>query len=107
MTAHKHLVLTHSGRPADMKTYAASDEVDFVIVGSGVGGGTVARELSRKGFSVVVREQGPLLNANDFSHDEFYGGLVHKVKSLTNDTAVQPQSVRKKESDTARKAGWA
>ena len=54
-----------------MRTYKPTDEVDFVIVGSGAAGGVMARELSRNGYSVVVLEQGPWLNERDFNHDEF------------------------------------
>jgi len=52
-----------------MKAYRPSDEVDFVIVGSGAAGGVMAHELARSGFSVVVLEQGPWLTEKDFSHD--------------------------------------
>ena len=52
-----------------MKTYRPSDEVDFVIVGSGAAGGVMAHELARSGFSVVVLEQGPWLTEKDFSHE--------------------------------------
>ena len=31
---------------------------DFVVVGSGVGGATVAKELSIRGFNVTVLEKG-------------------------------------------------
>ena len=51
--------------------YALDEAVDFVIVGSGSAGGIIARELSGKGFSVVVLEQGPFREASEFSHDEF------------------------------------
>jgi len=61
MSGHPH----HPDEPArllpPMRTYAPTDEVDFVIVGSGAAGGVMARELSRNGFSVVVLEQGPWL----------------------------------------------
>src|SRR5208337_4166332 len=40
-------------------TYQPSDEVDFVIIGSGAAGGVLAKELSTNGFRVVVLEQGP------------------------------------------------
>jgi choline dehydrogenase-like flavoprotein len=50
--------------------YKLSDEVDFLIVGSGAAGGVLARELSAAGHSVVVLEQGPYRTAADFKHDE-------------------------------------
>jgi choline dehydrogenase-like flavoprotein len=42
---------------------APPDEADFVIVGSGAGGGAAARALSRAGRSVIVLEEGPLVTA--------------------------------------------
>jgi choline dehydrogenase-like flavoprotein len=45
----------------DQPKYKTSDEVDFVIVGSGAAGGVLAKELSTNGFRVVVLEQGPYL----------------------------------------------
>jgi hypothetical protein len=36
------------------QTYRDSEQVDFVIVGSGASGGVIARELSRAGLSVVL-----------------------------------------------------
>ena len=41
--------------------YRTTDVVDFVIVGSGAAGGVLAKELSTRGHSVVVLEQGPRL----------------------------------------------
>ena len=41
-----------------MKQYRPSSEVDFVVIGSGAGGGIMAKQLSLAGFSVVVLEQG-------------------------------------------------
>ena len=54
-----------------MVTYPTRTEVDFVVVGSGAAGGIVAKELSTAGFSVVLLEQGPHLQAADFRHDEW------------------------------------
>lgn len=53
-----------------MRRYAPREEVDFVVIGSGPGGGSVARELSRRGFSVLVLEQGKWYQRGDFDHDE-------------------------------------
>ena len=50
--------------------YKPSEEVDFVIIGSGAAGGILAKELSAGGFRVVVLEQGPYLTESDFTHDE-------------------------------------
>jgi choline dehydrogenase-like flavoprotein len=50
--------------------YATTDQVDFVIVGSGAAGGVLAKELSTNGFSVVVLEQGPYVRPFQFRHDE-------------------------------------
>lgn len=84
-----------------MKTYRPTDEVDFVIIGSGAAGGVMAHELARSGFSVVVLEQGPWLTEKDFSHDPL-NNRYHPEKSLSQ-TADQPHTFRAKEADTAKK----
>lgn len=104
MTAEHSHPLRLLQQPA-MKTYAPTDEVDFVIVGSGAAGGVMARELSRNGFSVVVLEQGPWLTERDFSHDNFFT-TIHPEKSLTNLFNDQPGTAREKEKDKAQKSGW-
>ena len=50
----------------DLPKYKTSDEVDFVVIGSGAAGGILAKELSTNGFRVVVLEQGPYLTESDF-----------------------------------------
>ncbi|MEH6566249.1 MAG: GMC family oxidoreductase [Halopseudomonas sp.] len=54
-----------------MREYAEDEAVDFAIVGSGAGGGTLACKLAEAGFSVVVFDAGawwrPL---EDFASDE-------------------------------------
>ncbi|MEW5917839.1 MAG: GMC family oxidoreductase [Gemmatimonadota bacterium] len=52
-------------------TFPISSTVDFIVVGSGAAGGIIAKELSTRGFSVVVLEQGPRIEQNQFEHDEF------------------------------------
>src|SRR5271169_3442294 len=74
-----------------MVTYKPSDEVDFVIIGSGAAGGVLAKELSTNGFKVVVLEQGPYLTANDFSHDEVKVLYEHFI---TNNPKTQPNTFR-------------
>lgn len=71
--------------------FKPSEEVDFVVIGSGAAGGVVAKELSVAGFSVVVLEQGPYLRERDFTHDEF-GVAVQGL--LTNDYRTQPNTLR-------------
>lgn len=54
--------------------YKTTDEVDFVIIGSGAAGGVLAKELSTNGFRVVVLEQGPYLAEADLTHNEVTSG---------------------------------
>ncbi len=81
-------------------TYKPSDEVDFVIVGSGAAGGVLAKELSSNGFRVVVLEQGPYLKEAEFSHNEVDVFLRH---GLTNKQDIQPNTFRKTPQDKAQK----
>ena len=77
-------------------TFQTREEVDFVVVGSGAAGGTMARELSRAGFSVVVLEQGPYRRAADVSHDELDITLDHVL------AGDDPQTFRPTAADTAQ-----
>ena len=84
----------------DRKTYKTSDTVDFVVVGSGASGGIMARELSRAGHSVVVMEQGPRMEPEDFEHDEL---KYRMLSGITNNPATNPQSFRKDASQKAER----
>ena len=54
-----------------MRTHAETEAVDFVIVGTGAGGGTLAARLAEKGFSVVAFDAGPFFRPlEDFASDE-------------------------------------
>lgn len=81
--------------------YKTTDTVDFVVIGSGAAGGSVAKELSEAGFDVVVLEQGPYLKEKDFTHDEVRFGYL--PSPLLNDFQKQPQTFRQTPSETARK----
>jgi choline dehydrogenase-like flavoprotein len=79
--------------------YKTTDEVDFVIVGSGAAGGILAKELSANGFRVVVLEQGPYLTEKDFTHDEI---KFMQEDFLTNHPDLQPNTFRKTPQDKAK-----
>ena len=54
-----------------MRQYGEHEPVDFVIVGTGAGGGTLACRLAEKGFSVVAMDAGPYFRPlEDFASDE-------------------------------------
>jgi choline dehydrogenase-like flavoprotein len=54
-----------------MRQHPDEDEVDFVIVGTGAGGGTLACRLAEEGFSVVALDAGPYFRPlEDFASDE-------------------------------------
>ena len=54
-----------------MRQYPENESVDFVIVGTGAGGGTLACRLAEHGFSVVALDAGPYFRPlEDFASDE-------------------------------------
>jgi len=54
-----------------MREYREDEEVDFAIVGTGAGGGTLACRLAEAGFSVVALDAGPYWRPlEDFASDE-------------------------------------
>ncbi len=79
--------------------FSQNEPVDFVIVGSGAAGGVLAKELSIAGFDVVVFEQGPYLNAQDFRHDEL--DYVSKQENLGGWKGESPQTFRRSEDEEA------
>ena len=59
------------GKSVPMRCYLETEEVDFAIVGTGAGGGTLACKLAEAGFSVVAFEAGPFWRPLvDFVSDE-------------------------------------
>jgi choline dehydrogenase-like flavoprotein len=64
-----------------MRQYEDDETVDFAIVGTGAGGGTLACRLAEHGFSVVAFDAGPYFRPlEDFASDEH-----HQSKLFWND----------------------
>src|SRR6185437_7861096 len=67
-----------------MREYSEDEPVDFVIVGTGAGGGTLACKLAEYGFSVVALDSGPYWRPlEDFASDE-----LHQAKLYWTDERV-------------------
>jgi choline dehydrogenase-like flavoprotein len=77
------------------RTFSQDDVVDFVVVGSGAAGGVLAKELSTNGFSVVVLEQGPWRQTQEFGHDELANWFLNAM------LPSHPQTFRKTEAEQA------
>ena len=77
--------------PPTTKTFPTDTAVDFVVIGSGPAGASVARELTRAGFDVVMLEQGKAFGPEEMEHDEL-GALA--TGRWTNDPVTQPQTFR-------------
>ena len=76
------------GKWVEMRTYHDSEEVDFAIVGTGAGGGTLACKLAEAGFSVVAFDAGPFWRPlEDFVSDENWQGGLFWTENLTSATA--------------------
>ncbi len=81
-----------------MVKYKPTDEVDFVVIGSGAAGGIMAKELSVAGFSVVVLEQGgpgAYGHEQDYNKDELLGMYPAPADQLMSDLKLQPNTFRK------------
>jgi choline dehydrogenase-like flavoprotein len=61
-----------------MREYSNEEAVDFAIVGTGAGGGTLACKLAEYGFSVVALDAGPYWRPlEDFASDELHQGKLY------------------------------
>ena len=67
-----------------MREYREDEDVDFAIVGTGAGGGTLACRLAEHGFTVVALDAGPYWRPlEDFASDE-----RHQEKLYWNDERI-------------------
>ncbi len=67
-----------SGGWTPMRCHADGETVDFAIVGTGAGGGTLAARLAEQGFSVVAFDPGPFFRPlDDFASDEEAQGQLY------------------------------
>jgi choline dehydrogenase-like flavoprotein len=61
-----------------MRQYPDDETVDFAIVGTGAGGGTLACKLAEYGFSVVAFDAGPYWRPlEDFASDEHHQAKLY------------------------------
>ena len=66
------------GAWVSMREYADDEAVDFAIVGTGAGGGTLACKLAEYGFSVVALDAGPYWRPlEDFASDEMHQSKLY------------------------------
>jgi choline dehydrogenase-like flavoprotein len=85
--------------------YKPTTEVDFVVIGSGAGGGIMAKELAVAGFSVVVLEQG---SAGAYGHEHDYNKdeLLNMYPPTPDDylmtnPVTQPNTFRRNDKEKA------
>jgi choline dehydrogenase-like flavoprotein len=87
-----------------MKQYPTSTEVDFVVIGSGAGGGIVAKQLSTAGFSVVVLEQGgwgKYGREREYNKDEWLNLNLSDDDRLMSDPSRQRNTFRRNDKEKA------
>lgn len=61
-----------------MREYSEDQPVDFAVVGTGAGGGTLTCKLAEYGFSVVALDAGPYWRPlEDFASDELHQGKLY------------------------------
>src|SRR5215467_10454405 len=87
-----------------MKKFKPSEEVDFVIVGSGAAGGVMAKQLAQAGFSVVVMEQGawgPYGHEQDYTKDELIKRFASEGYKLLSDAKTQRNTFRRNANEKA------
>ena len=87
-----------------MKKYSTSTEVDFVVIGSGAGGGIMAKQLSTAGFSVIVLEQGgwgKYGREHEYNKDEWLQLNLTDDDRLMSDPSRQRNTFRRTDKEKA------
>src|ERR1041385_9117199 len=87
-----------------MKKYNPSEEVDFVVIGSGAAGGVMAKQLAVAGFSVVVMEQGAwgaYGHEQDYNKDELINRFPAEEDMLLSDPKRQRNTFRRNANEKA------
>src|ERR1041384_2426702 len=87
-----------------MKKYQPSEEVDFVVIGSGAAGGVMAKQLAVAGFSVVGMEQGnwgAYGPEQDYTKDELSNRFPTEQDMLISDPKKQRNTFRRNASEKA------
>ena len=92
-----------------MRQFTPTDEVDFVVIGSGAAGGIMAKQLSVAGFSVVVLEQGgwgKFGHEHDYTKDELLNRNPAPEDRLMSDPrGRQPNTFRRTANEVAERGG--
>src|ERR1700719_4516230 len=81
-----------------MKHFPTSSAVDCVVIGSGAGGGIMAKQLSVAGFSVVVLEQGgwgKYGREHEYNKDEWLNMNLGDDERLMSDPSRQRNTFRR------------
>ncbi len=84
-------------------------DYDVCVIGSGAGGGPVAYELSKAGYSVVVLEKGPWFTEKDFFKDEI---ACCRRSTYSSNLKDEPQVLETREergswwSRSTYRSGW-
>src|SRR3954469_20762888 len=87
-----------------MKKCKPSEEVDFVVIGSGAAGGVMAKQLAQAGFTVVVMEQGSwgaYGHEQDYNKDELVNRFPTEEDMLISDPKTQRNTSRRNASEKA------
>src|SRR5437868_1647512 len=87
-----------------MAQFTPSTEVDFVVIGSGAGGGIMAKQLSSAGFTVVVLEQGgwgKYGREHEYNKDEFLDRYLPPEERLMSAPSRQRNTFRRTDKEKA------